>query len=799
MSELVQNFKYALRQLRKNPGFSAIAIITLALGIGANTAVFSAIDAVLLKPLPFPHGDELMSIQQSIKTERSPNPFVAPVRLEDWNRMNSTFQALTGYDTEDVSETSGELPEKLTRAGVAPRFLQVWGVAPILGRDFGPEEEHFGGPTVSLISERLWRNKFHSDPNVIGKKLRYAKASETIVGVMPASFLFPVKDVDVWVPVPPDAPYANDRNSTWYTIVGRLKPGVSVEQARADLATVQSQLGKQFPQTDGKLSVQISPLKEETIAGARRSLWILYGSVTLLLLIACANIAALLMARATNREHEVLVRFSLGASRGSLVVQLLTEMLVLAFIGALVGVAIAASGTRMFQAFTPDLPRVREIAISWRVLSYSAISAFAVTLLCGVLPAFRATRSAIAESLAGSGRTQVSGRASVQWVLVSVQVALSVALLAGAGLLVRSLQQLSRVSPGFNPNNVLTLHVSAGWGETADMKALAQRINRMLDGLRALPGVAAAATSEAMPGTAGSDRGIELKILEGEQDPNRKVTADARFVSAGYFNVVQIPMISGEPCRDDSKTFGIVVNRSFANRYFGSGNPIGHHLSNTALANFPLQGEIRGIAADAREEAISSEPVPTVYWCMNNPVPDPYYLIRTRGEPLTMADTIRRTIRQLEPNRSVFDVAPLTDRLGDSLAENRMRTTLLSAFAITALTLACVGIYGTLSYVVGLRRREIGLRLALGAVRRQIAVLFISQSLRAVGIGCVLGLGLAAASSHVLSGMLYGISGFDALTFTAVVLAMLAVATLSTLTPATRAARADPMQVLREE
>jgi putative ABC transport system permease protein len=433
------------------------------------------------------------------------------------------------------------------------------------------------------------------------------------------------------------------------------------------------------------------------------------------------------------------------------------------------------------------------------VLSYSVVSAFAVTLLCGVLPAFRATRDAIAESLAAAGRTQVSGRASVQWVLVSVQVALSVALLAGSGLLVRSLQQLSRVSPGFNPNNVLTLHVSAGWGETADMKALAQRINRMLDGLRALPGVAGAATSEALPGTAGSDRSIELKILEGEQDPNRKIVADTRFVSTGYFNVVQIPMISGEPCRDDPSTFGIVVNRSFANKYFGAGSPIGHHLSNTALANFPLQGEIRGIAADAREEAINSEPVPTVYWCMNNPVPDPYYLIRTRGEPLAMTDTIRRAISKLEPNRSVFDIEPLTDRLGDSFAEDRMRTALLSAFAMTALTLACVGIYGTLSYVVNLRRREIGLRLALGAVRQQIAVLFLSHGLRAVVIGCAAGVGLAATLSRVLSGMLYGVSGFDALTFSAVILVMLTVAVFSTLLPAMRAARTDPMRVLREE
>jgi putative ABC transport system permease protein len=795
----LHNIRYSVRQLRRNLGFSITVVAVLALGIGANTAVFSAIDAVLLKPLPFPHGDELVSVQQSMRTEASPNPFVAPVRLEDWNRMNSTFQALAGYDTEDVSETSGELPEKITRAGVSPRFLQVWGVAPILGRDFSPEEEHFGGPVVSLISERLWRNKFQGDQNIIGKKLRYGNASETIVGVMPASSLFPVKNVDVWVPVAPDAPYATDRNSTWYNVVGRLKPGVSLEQARTDLATVQSRLGQQFPKTDGKLTVHISFLKAETIAGAGRSLWTLYGSVTLLLLIACANIAALLMARATDREHDVLVRFSLGASRASLVMQLVTEMFILALIGAIAGIALAAGGTKIFQAFTPDLPRVQEIRVSWRVLSYSTISAFAVTLLCGVLPAFRATRVAIAESLAGATRSQVSSRAPIQWFLVSVQVALSVALLAGAGLLVRSLQELARVSPGFNPNNVLTLHVSAGWGETADMKALAQRINRMLDGLRAIPGVAGAATSEALPGTAGRDRAIELKILEGGNDPSRKIVADARFVSTGYFGVAQIPVLAGEPCRNQSNSLDVVVNRSFANTYFVSGNPIGHHLSNTALPNFALQGEVRGIVADAREEAINTEPVPTVYWCMNNPVPDPYYLVRTRGEPLAMINTIRRTIRQLEPNRSVFDIEPLADRLSDSFAEDRMRTSLLSAFALAALALAGVGIYGTLSYVVSLRRREIGLRLALGALRRQIVLVFLAQGLRAVGLGCVFGLGLAMASTRILSGMLYGVSNFDTQMFAAVMLVLLALAMFSTLFPAIRAARIDPMQVLRDE
>jgi putative ABC transport system permease protein len=381
--------------------------------------------------------------------------------------MNSTFQALTGYDTEDVSETSGPLPEKITRAGVAPRFLQVWGVAPLLGRDFAPEEEHVGGPSASLISYRLWKNRFHGDPAVIGKKLRFGMSSSTIVGVMPASFSFPDRDVDVWTPVPPDAPYANNRDATWYTVIGRLKPGVSLEQARADLATVQNQLGKQYPKTDAKLSVQIVPLKDFIVGDSGDSLWVLYGSVTLLLLIACMNIAALLLARGQDRGHEVFVRFSLGASRVSVMRQLLTEMFALSIIGALAGLGIAVAGVKAFQVLAPDLPRVREIALNWRVLAYTFASAVVVTLACGILPALRSTRLEIARALAIGSRTQVSGRSPIRRVLVGVQIALSVTLLTGAGLLLRTLQELAAVSPGFNPKHVLTFHVSAGWGETA--------------------------------------------------------------------------------------------------------------------------------------------------------------------------------------------------------------------------------------------------------------------------------------------------------------------------------------------
>src|SRR5215469_14672093 len=598
------NVKAGFRLMQRAPGFSAAVILTLALGIGANSAVFSAIDAVLLRPLPFPHSEELLLVRQYEPAGKNPNTFVAPVRLHDWNRMNSTFQGLTGYYTEDESELSGELPEKVTRALVTPGFLSVLGVRPALGRDFTPEEEKFGGPDAVIISDRFWKRRFGGDPNLLTKSVRFGKTSTAIVGVMPPSFQFPSADVDIWSVVPFDGPYTQDRGSTWYRVIGRLKPGATLEEAQADMATVQSQLGKQFPKTDAKLAIWAEPLKENTVGGVRRSLWLLFGSVTLLLLIACTNIAALLLARTTEREHEISVRFSLGASRRTVMAQLLTETFVLALVGTLVGLIVAGASAQMFRVLAKDLPRVEEIGLDWRIVTYSLFCALAVTFLCGLLPAWRAT-SGLAGSLAQHSRTQVAARSPLQWVLVGVQVALAVTLLFGAGLLLRSFQELGRVPSGFDPNNVLTLHISGSWAETADMKALEQRVNHMLDSLRAVPGVKAATTAVTLPGVPG-DYKAELQFPEGKDDESRKMTADSRFISPDYFNVLRIPVLEGEPCRYTEGSTGVLVNRSFARQYFSTIPALGHHLVFGAGTPFPVTAEIRGIVGDAREQGLNA-------------------------------------------------------------------------------------------------------------------------------------------------------------------------------------------------
>jgi putative ABC transport system permease protein len=791
----LRNVRLSMRALIHSPAFSITVVLTLALGIGANAAVFSAINSVLLRPLPFPNSDRILSVAQI--QSKTPQPQLAPTRLEDWNRMNHTFQAISGYYTQDDTELSGALPEKLTHAFVAPRFLEVWGVAPQLGRDFSPEEEHSGGPNAILISDHYWRRHFGASPDTIGKTVRLGDVSFTIIGVMPATMAFVQRDVDLWSISAPDFKFAQGRDLTWFNGIGRMKAGVTLAQARADLATVQADLARQFPKPDAEIRAGIEPLKEQTIGGVRESLWIVFGSVTLLLLIACVNIAALLLSRAAGRQHEIAVRFSLGASRASVMAQLLTEVFLLALAGAGVGLGLAAAASRLFRALAKDLPRVEEIGLDWRIVVYALICAVAATLACGLVPAIIGTRRNLAGLLASSGRSQVSGRRQVQFVLVGVQVALAVTLLAGAGLLLRSFQALGHVAAGFDPDHVLTFRISASWGETANLKASGQTVKRLLEAVSAVPGVESSAATFLLPGVPGTFP-VELSVAEGRAENEKKIIAESRIGSAGFFTTMHIPLVAGEMCPEESDTPGMMVNRSFANTYFSGTGVIGKHLGQPSSPYFP-SAVVRGIVGDARERGLDHAPVPTIYYCGLIMQPGLYFLARTHGDPMKLAEPIRRKLHEVEPARSVYDISPLDTHLSDAFAENRLRTVLMMFFALTAISLACVGLYGTLSYLVNIRRREVGLRLALGALRGQIMRQFLGQGMRVSLLGCVAGLALAAAFTRVLARMLFGVSPWDVITMSGVIALVIVVSTAASLLPAARAARVEPMQVLRDE
>jgi putative ABC transport system permease protein len=604
--------------------------------------------------------------------------------------------------------------------------------------------------------------------------------------------------VDVWTPVLVDASYAQHRRNTWFRGIGRIKAGVTVEQARSNLAAVQAQLGDLYPQTDRTIRAEVVPLKEVTVSTVHASLWLLFAAVSVLLLITCTNIAALLLSRASHRRREMSVRLALGASRRGLAGQILTETGVLALAGSGVGLLVALGASSAFRSMALDLPRVDEIGVDAGIVLYTLTIAVTVTFLCGLLPAVRGARSGLAGASNEAGRTQVSTRNSIQWLLVGTQVALSVTLLAGAGLLVRSFHELSRVDPGFDPAAVLTFRVSGDWSETMDVHRLAHRLDRMLEELRALPGVKATARSTKLPGIP-AEYEETFELVEARADTDRQMIAEARGVSPDYFATMQIPLIEGDGCRRQVPRTArdLVVNQVFANRYLsGRSSPVGLHLRRGESKSSGHR--IVGIVGSARERGLDRAPGPIVYWCADwNPMP--YALMRTSGDPAALAQTVRARMKELEPARAVYDIAPLEERIGETFTQNRLRTVLLVLFGIAALSLACVGLYGTLNYVVSLRRREIGLRLALGANRSDVIGQFLTQGLRVAGLAAASGAILSLGLTRVLSGMLYGVSPSDPATLSIVVGIVLGVATLAALIPATRAALVEPMRVLRDE
>jgi predicted permease len=792
----LRDFRYAIRVLFRRPAFTATVVITLALGIGASSTIFSLINTILLRPLPYPNAARLVAVHEMKPGENEMRTPVSPGRLEDWYRLNNAFVALAGSYGDMLTDHTGAVPERLDAAFVSPRFFAVMAAPPELGRTFTPEEERAGGPAAVVISDGFWKRRFSSDPGVLGRSLRLMDGSYVIVGVMPASFQYPTPATELWMSRRAEVAMFRMREARFYNCVGLSKPGVTLEQARSDLAAVQQRLGAQYPTTDAGWSIALDPLKDELVGHVRAGLWLLLGSVSVLLAIACANVACLLLARLNSRAAEISTRCSLGAGRSAIGRQLFVEGLVYAFAGGLVGMATAFAAINVLRAQLADLPRITELTVDARLLGAVVGISVLAAVLFSLAPILQTFRSDLAGLIIRGGRGIAGGRQRLPRILVSAQFGLAAALLIGAGLFLRSLANLQETPLGFRYDDVLTLRISASSSEAPSQTI--QRQQRIFQSLSSLPGVTAVSMTSGLPGVSPAwPREFEI---EGEASPGGKLRfATWRIVTAEYFQTAGIPILDGRTCRmssDPRTPFEALVNRSFAERYFMGRNPLGHNILRGPQGEQPAR--IVGVVANAREDGYGVPPQPLIYACgFLRYWPDSDYLLKARN-PAALANPARAAIHSIEPGRAVYAVRPLSQALGAALSQVRFRTAVVSLFSLLALTLAAIGLYGVMAYMVSQRTRDIGVRMALGARPAQIVGSLLRSAGVLAGAGAALGTALAAGAYRMLGALLYGVGSFDAGTYLTAIGVLLAVALVATLIPSRRALSIDPTQALRE-
>ena len=794
------SWKSACRLLIRQPAFSAAVVLILALGIGATTTLFSLIDTVLWKPLPYPNPDRLVTVYEANPAKNQNTSLIAPARLEDWNRLSRSFEAISGSNAENVTDTSGVEPERLSGRRVAPGFFTVYGSAPVLGRTFVPGEEKDGGPLVAVISYHLWQRRYHGDTDVIGRRLILSGGGYTIVGVMPEGFA--PRAIDLWMPAQLSPEMLRYRDARFYSGIGKLKPGITVSQAQAELSGVQAELGRQFPATDKGWSAQVRDLKNERVGEHRAPLRLLFAAVVLLLVIACANSGGLMLGQLHRRERELAIRSSLGATRGRLLGVVMREVALLVAAGAAIGWGFSGWGVQLLRGVFLDFPRVDELHLDWRALLFTIAASLVATALFGLVPAFGAMRTDVTGRLYQATRTQTRGRRMLQRGLVASQFAVALVLLLGTGLLVRSYSKLSRVDPGFDPSHVIVFHVGAEWGE--DRKPIGDMQQRLLDEIGRLPGVQAAGMTNFLPATGATLR-FEVLMEGSSGDPDTgKILVGERSVGGAYVQALRIPLLEGQACPALGPYAGFdwpgkaVVNRTFAEKYAKGTRMIGRHIG----FGKDLNTEIIGVVADAKEDGLDAPPFPYVYLCMPAGMwPDPEYVARTSADPRQILAAVRQVVRSVAPNRAVFGVQTLEQVLEGSLDTPRLSAEALGLFALTALVLAAVGLYGLVALAVTAQTREIGLRVALGAQPRWIVAGVMWEAAKPVLIGFGAGSALAvfALNAKVVRSMIFGVDVADSVTVVSAAAILALVSLLSAVVPARRAAAIDPIQALRQE
>ena len=809
---LGQDLRYAARRLAHNPGFTAAAVLMLALGIGANTAIFSIVNGVLLRPLPFADSDRIVVLHE---TFRNGWGSVSAPNYLDWKKQNRALDSMAVYRTGGLNLTGRLTPQRLDSAEVSEGFFEVFGVHPVIGRLFRENEWKPGGPDVAVISDSVWRTAFGGDPGIVGRTIQLSGTSYEVVGIVAEELSYPA-DTRVWLPDRLATPFARNRDTHFYSAVARLKPGVTLEQARADLARVARGLEQQYPDTNRERGVRVTPLLEQAVAHVRPALEILFAAVGFVLLIACANVADLLLARAVARRREMAVRAALGADRARIVRQLLTESALLAAGGAAMGLAVGYAALAALPALLPEgtLPRAGSITLDTRVLLFTLAAGLLTALLFGLAPALAASRVDPQSSLQhGAGRaTESRGVSRLRSGLMAAEVALAALLLVGGGLLIRTLGALLHVDPGFEPTHVETAEIFLPKMIPAEVPKNLERVDQMTARLAGLPGVEAASTTILLPLSGYNINGdVRIEGRPSNVPPGTQV-AEMRFVGPEFFRVFQIPVLRGREftARDKPGAPQVaIVNRQMARHYWGQGSAIGHHVAFTDVHNQAQWAEIVGVVGDVHTFGLGNDVRDEVYmpFCQQSAEDISFlsgeipiiFVVRAAGVPEALAATIPPAVASVDTSMPVARVESMASLLASSLARQKFAALLLGAFAALALVLAAAGIYAVMSYLVTERTHEVGVRMALGAAPVNVLKLVLTGGLKLALAGVAVGLIGALAATRLLSSQLFGVTPADPLTFLCVTALLGATAALACYVPARRAARVDPMVALRYE
>ena len=816
MDSLRQDLAYGVRTLVKNPGFTIVAVLALALGTGANTAIFSVVNGVLLRPLPFREPERLVMVWINNTKGNQPQAALSVPDFLDYRENNSVLDQIASLSFDDFNLTDGDQPERVQGTMVSANFFSALGVTAQTGRVFLPTEDQAGADRVVVISNGLWKRRFGGDPALVNQTIQLNGASFVVVGVTPPEFQSPEKGDDLWVPMSYDAADRlripsistpedlKKRSFRFLKSIARLKPGIALGQAQAELSTIAGRLEQQYPDSNTGMGINLVPLHRQIVGDIKPALLLLLAAVGLVLLIACANVANLLLARAAARQKEIAIRVAVGAGRARLIRQLLTESVMLALVGGVLGTGLAWVGLRVLVGINPaNIPRLDAIRIDGRVLGFTLLVSLLTGLVFGLVPALQASRPDLNEALkeGARGSTGGIGRRRVRNVLVVTEVALTQMLLIGAGLMIKSFYTLLQVNPGFNAESVLTMQVTLPPVKYADDSQIMVFYEQALKRIEALPGVQAAGAATSLPLTANSL--ARRFTIDGRSpaSPNERLLASYAAISPEYFRAMGIPLISGRSFTDQDRGKSqqvIIINDTMRRRFWPDEEAIGKHIS--IIAEAGLSREIVGVVSDVKNSSLDGESGLEIY--------EPYLqfpwsfmaiVARTAADPLRLAPAVRDEILAVDRAQPVYDVKTMAQIVGDSVSQPRLYMLLLGIFAGIALVLAAVGIYGVMNYSVNQRKHEIGIRMAIGAQRSDIMKMIVGQGMLLATIGVAIGVVAAFLLGWAVEMLLFGVSGRDPLTFIALPLVLVLVALLASYVPARRATRVDPMIALRAE